>query len=170
MSQTARILIVVAVVAAIVLVLAGIGIWQIMQPAPPADIPIEGMIHIYVGGAFEANTSPAEIDKLPRASFKDAEEGKTQEGAWLKDVILKYVDAGVLSPTSEIRVQGAHRKNGEAKTATITWAETTDENNHVLLDISGDGLTVKLVSTLPRLDTRDEWVQGVSRIDVVTKP
>ena len=40
----------------------------------------------------------------------------------------------------------------------------------MILDVSGDGLTVKLVSTLPRLDTRDEWVQGVSRIEVVTQP
>jgi len=170
MTQTTRILIVVGIVAVVALALAGVGVWQVLQTAPPADTPVEGMIHIYLDGTFRANTSPAEIAALPQASFQDAEEGKTQEGAWLKDVILQHVDAGALSPASEIRLQGAHRQSSQAKTAAVTWAEATDEGNHVLLDVSGDGLAVKLVSTLPRLDTRDEWVQAVSRIDVVTRP
>ena len=170
MSQNIRILIVVGIVVFIGLMLAGLGVWQLMQPAPPASAPTEGLIHVYVDGAFKANTSPAEIDKLPKTSFTDAEQGKSQEGPWLKDVILKYVEARSLSPTSEVRVEGAHRTDGAAKTVIITWAEATDERNHVILDVSGDGLTVKLVSTLPRLDERAEWVQGVSRIEVVTQP
>ncbi|MBU0493318.1 MAG: hypothetical protein KKA73_00550 [Chloroflexi bacterium] len=170
MTQTTRILIVVVIVVVIALALASLGIWQLLQPAPPASTPAEGMIHIYVDGAFRANTSPAEIAGLPQGAFQDAEEGKTQEGAWLKDLIARHVDVGNLSPVSEIRVQGAHRQTGEARTAAVTWVEAQDEGNHVILDVSGDGLAVKLVSTLPRLDTRDEWVQAVSRIDVVTRP
>jgi hypothetical protein len=38
----------------------------------------------------------------------------------------------------------------------------------VMFDLSGRG-TLKLVSTLERLDVRDEWVQDVDKIEV-TQP
>jgi len=37
--------------------------------------------------------------------------------------------------------------------------------NYVMFDLSNRG-TLKLVSVLPSLDTRDEWVQDVDSIEV----
>jgi hypothetical protein len=37
----------------------------------------------------------------------------------------------------------------------------------VLFDLSGRG-TLKLVSKLPQLDIRDEWVQDVDKIEIIT--
>ncbi len=39
------------------------------------------------------------------------------------------------------------------------------EQNMVMFDLSNRG-TLKLVSLLEKLDTRDEWVQDVDRIEV----
>ena len=171
MSQNTRIIIVVAVI----LLLAGaVALYGILGQKrlenASQDAPQEGMIHVYVDGKFVANVLPSDLNELPAASFKDIEEGKTQEGWWLRDVALLYVDEGKLSDSSEITVGGVRSTTGDVKSATITWAEANDLNNNVMFDLSGDGQAIKLASTLERLDVRDEWVQGVSRIDITTKP
>jgi len=38
----------------------------------------------------------------------------------------------------------------------------------VMFDLSNRG-TLKLVSTMPKLDDRDEWIQDADRIEIVTK-
>ena len=48
-----------------------------------------------------------------------------------------------------------------------TWAEADDEGNHVMFDLSNQG-TLKFVSTLEQLDTRDEWVQVVDSIEITS--
>ena len=49
--------------------------------------------------------------------------------------------------------------------AGLTWEQADSPENNVLFDLSSRG-TLKLVSTIAGLDTRDSWVQDVDRIEV----
>jgi len=168
MSQRTRILIVVGALAILAIILAVVGFASQSQTAQaPAATPQPGMIHLYVDGTFVANVSPLDMKKLPAASFKDKEQGKEQGGWWLRDVIRLYVKESQLSPQSKITVTGTRQG---AKTATVTWAEALDPANNLAFDLSSDGQSIKLASTLDRLSTRDSWVQGVTQIDIQTKP
>ena len=168
MSQKTRILIVVGALVLIAVILTVAGFASQRQTAQaPAATPQPGMIHLYVDGAFVANVSPADMQKLPAASFKDKEQGKEQGGWWLRDVIRLYVKETQLSPQAKIQVTGTRQGT---KTAAVTWAETLDPANNLAFDLAGDGQSVKLASTLDRLSTRDSWVQGVTRIDIQTQP
>jgi len=171
MSQKTRILIVVGALVLIAVILAVAGFVSQKQTAvpAPATTPQPGMIHLYLDGAFVANISPAEMQKLPAASFKDKEEGKDQGGWWLRDVIRLYMKESMLSPNSRITVSGV-RKGTEKKSAAVTWAEALDPANNLAFDVSGDGQSVKLASTLDRLSTRVSWIQGVTQIDIQTQP
>jgi hypothetical protein len=169
MSQKIRVLIVVGALLLVAVILAIVGFTLQRQAAQaPMATPQPGMIHLYVNGAFVANVSPADMQKLPSASFKDKEEGKLQEGWWLRDVVRSYVQETKLSPNSRITVTGS--RQGTEKSATVTWAEALDPANNLAFDLAGDGQSVKLASTMDQLSTRDEWVQGVSRIDIQTQP
>lgn len=126
------------------------------------------MITLFIDGVLKARVMPADLERTPRASFTEPERGKVLEGWLLKDVINLYSDGGQLSEGSEITVFGTGVKRGE-KTATLAWKDILDPDAHVLLHRSQDGQSLKLVSTLEALDTRDEWVQGVRRIDINTK-
>lgn len=168
MSQKARIAVVIAVLAMIALVLALVSLPGRQTTA--TEEPQEGRIHLYVDGAFRANVDPAVIADVEQGSFADREEGKEQAGPWADALILAYVDARTLRPASTVTISGIRSSTGDAKSATLTWGQISDRNNHVLFDIAGSGDSVKLVSTLDSLDTRDEWVQGVARIEIVTKP
>jgi hypothetical protein len=168
MSQRTRILIVVGALVILAVILAVVGFASQSQTAQaPAATPQPGMIHLYVDGAFVANVSPADMKNLPAASFKDKEQGKEQGGWWLRDVIRLYVKESQLSPQSKITVTGTRQGT---KTATVTWAEALDPTNNLAFDLAGDGQSVKLASTLDRLSTRDSWVQGVTQIDIQTRP
>lgn len=170
MSQKARVLIVVGFLLLVAIAFGAYGLLaqQRMASLPPAT-PQPGMVHVYVDGAFVANVAPADLEKLPPASFNDLEEGKAQEGWWLRDVVRLYVKEGQLSPQSEIAVSGV-RQASEAKTAVVTWAEALEPANNLAFDLAGDGQSMKLVSTMTRLSTRDQWVQGVNKIEIKTKP
>jgi hypothetical protein len=76
-------------------------------------------------------------------------------------VILLYVNAGKLDADSLVTVSSSSRD----KSATLTWTEVDDPANWVMFDLSNRG-TLKLVSVLEELDTRDEWVQDVDRIEI----
>ena len=168
MSQKTRILIVVGALPLIAVILAVAGLASQRQTAQaPAATPQPGKIHLYVDGAFVANVLPEDLKGLAAASFKDKEQGKEQGGWWLRDVIRLYVQETRLSPQSKITVTGTRQGT---KTATITWAETLDPANNFAFDLSGDGQSVKLASTLDRLSTRDSWVQGITQIDIQTRP
>lgn len=170
MPQKSRILIVVGALALVAVVLAVYGILaQRSTTSAPASTPQPGMIHLYVDGVFAANVLPADMGQLPAASFKDTEEGKEQGGWWLRDVIKLYVKESKLTPATQITVTGL-RKGAEKKSATVTWAQALDSANNLALDLAGDGQSVKLASTMPGLNTRDQWIQGVSQIDVQVKP
>jgi hypothetical protein len=101
------------------------------------------------------------LESLEQASFKDAEEGKTQEGWMLRDVLRLHLTDEQLVPETQITVSSSSRE----KSATLTWAEVDTTENMVMLDLSGRG-TLKLVSKLERLDVRDEWVQDTDKIEV----
>ena len=128
-----------------------------MPTAAPGSIPIT------VNGNLTASFTPEAIGNLPETSFEDAEEGKTQEGWLLADILTYYLD-DPLPEAATILVRSNHRE----KEATLTWAEVADTANYVMFDLSGRG-TLKLVSLLPRLDTRDEWVQDADEI-IITLP
>lgn len=170
MSQKTRILIVVGV---LVLIAVALGVFGTISQSQTAQMPVTTpqpwMIHLYVDGAFTANLLPSEMQKLGTASFVDKEQNKTQSGYWLKDVIRAYVKESALSPTSQIIVTGV-RQGTEKKSATLTWAEVLDPANNVLFSPSNDGTSVKIAASLERLSTRNDWVQGLTQIDVKTKP
>ncbi len=169
MSQKNRILIIVGVLAIVAIALGLLGWFRARPPVSTAE-PEPGRIHVYVDGRFTANVDPTQVSALPSASFKDAEKGNTQEGPRLADVILLYVDESKLQSDSSISVSGVQPSNDQTKQVTLTWGQVTDQAGNVLLDYSAAGDSLKLVSTLPGLDTRDDWVQGIQRIEVTTHP
>ena len=170
MSQKLRILLVVGVLALIAISLAVFGsVAQNQIAQVPITTPQPGMIQLYVDGVFVANLLPTETQKLPAASFVDKEQGKTQSGYWLRDVIRLYVKETSLTASSQIIVTGV-RQGTEKKIATLTWVETLDPANGVLFSPSNDGTSVKIAAMMERLSTRNDWVQGLTQIDVKTKP
>lgn len=120
-----------------------------------------GSIPIYVDGQFTASFIPTDLEVLELVSFVDAEEGKTQEGWLLSDVIKIYIATGDLEPETEITVTSSSRD----KSVTLSWSKVDDLDNMVMFDLSGRG-TLKLVSTMQGFDTRDDWVLDVDRIEI----
>ncbi|MFC2031406.1 hypothetical protein ACFLWA_11865, partial [Chloroflexota bacterium] len=125
----------------------------------PTVVP--GSIPIRLEGQVVGSFGPTDLDVLGQTSFVDAEESKIQEGWLLSDVILLHVEANQIESSSPIVVISSSR----GRSAELDWSEVEDPANHVILDMSGRG-TLKLVSTLERLDTRDEWVQDVDSIEI----
>ena len=165
MSQRTRIFI--AVAAVLVIIGAVLGFDQIRRTQQAAAQPdlVPGAIPIYVDGNLAAGFVPDDLDQLDGASFVDDEEGKTQEGWLLRDVLLLYVDPKGLTPDTVITVSSSSRD----KSVDLTWAEVDNPDNMVMFDVSGRG-TLKLVSRgIEKLDVRDEWVQDVDRIDIETQ-
>ena len=165
MSQRTRIFI--AVAAVLVIIGAVLGFDQIRRRQQAAAQPdlVPGAIPIYVDGNLAAGFVPDDLDQLDGASFVDDEEGKTQEGWLLRDVLLLYVDPKGLTPDTVITVSSSSRD----KSVDLTWAEVDNPDNMVMFDVSGRG-TLKLVSRgIEKLDVRDEWVQDVDRIDIETQ-
>jgi hypothetical protein len=158
MTQKTRI--VVAVIVLIVLVVAILGIEALRRGQSEPELA-PGSIPIYLDGKLVGGFVPDDLGQLEQVSFVDAEDGKTQEGWRLSDVLLLHVKERVLEPDSIIVVSSSSRN----KSAELTWAEVRDPANWVMFDLSGRG-TLKLVSVLERLDVRDEWVQDVDRIEV----
>jgi hypothetical protein len=154
-----RALIAVAAIVVVVGVVLGIDLWQRSR----AVVLEPGSIPIYLDGNLRGGFLPADLETLEQASFVDAEEGKTQEGWLLRDILLLRLKGSALQPDSKIVVRSSSRD----KSVELTWAEVDDVTNMVMFDLSGRG-TLKLVSTLERLDVRDEWVQDVDRIEVFT--
>jgi hypothetical protein len=124
---------------------------------------VPGAIPIRLDGRLIGSFSPDNLEQLEKVSFVDAEEGKTQEGWLLRDVILLHVVSDKLEPDSSITVTSSSR----AKSRQLTWTEVDDPANSVMFDLSSRG-TLKLVSVLEGFDTRDEWVQDVDSIDIAT--
>ena len=161
MNQTKRILIAIAILVVIGGVVLGLEAIR-RQRVTEADLE-PGSIPIYVGGDMEAAFTPEDLESVEQVSFQDAERGKTQEGWMLRDVLLLHLSEESLMPETQITVISTSRD----KSAQLTWAEVDDQENMVMFDLSGRG-TLKLVSKLDKLDTRDEWVQDTDRIEIET--
>lgn len=170
MSQKTRILI--AIVTLVVLVGAVLGADALRRAmgkpaegggAEPTLAP--GSIPIRVDGRLVGSFNPADLEQMEKTSFTDAEEGKAQEGWMLRDVLRLHVQDDQLQANSLITVSSSSR----AKSAQLTWAEVDEPANWVMFDLSSGRGTLKLVSVLDRLDTRDEWVQDVDSIEI-TRP
>jgi hypothetical protein len=134
------------------------------KPAGTSTPLPAGSIPIYLNGTLIGGLVPADLEKLKMVSFVDAEAGKTQEGWLLKDVLLLYIQSDELKPDTQVTVSSS----SEEKSAQVSWQEAENEENMVMFDLSNRG-TMKLVSKLPRLSTRNYWVQDVDKIEVVTK-
>jgi hypothetical protein len=164
MNQNKRMAIAVAILVVIVGVVLGVDFLQRRNAAAqaPAEIP-PGSIPIYINGQFVASFVPDDLSQLDSASFVDAEEGKTQDGWLLQDVLLLYIGEDNLQSNIQITVSSSSHN----KAQTLTWAEVENRQNMVLFDLSGRG-TLKLVSTIPGFDVRDAWIQDVDKIEVTT--
>jgi hypothetical protein len=158
MSQRKRILIAVCIVVVLVGVILGIDALRRGMRGP--ELPA-GSIPIYVDGELVGGFTPDDLEQLEMTSFVEPEKGKTQEGWLLRDVLLIHVDEADLQPDTLITVSSSSRE----KSAQLTWAEVSNPDNMVMFDLSNRG-TLKLVSVLEKLDTRDEWVQDTDKIEV----
>ena len=166
MTQRTRILIAAGVLVVLVAVILGIDALQRASGEPsakgePTGAP--GAVPIRLDGKLVGSFIPADLERLEKVSFVEPEEGKTQEGWLLRDVIRLYIEPDKLDSGTLITVSSSSRD----KSAHVTWAEVDHVANYVMFDLSNRG-TLKLVSVLPELDTRDEWVQDVDSIEVAT--
>jgi hypothetical protein len=164
MDQKKRILLAGGILVVILGIVLGVDFLQRQQAAAqaPADMP-PGSIPIYVDGSFVASFVPDDLSRLPAASFVDAEEGKTQDGWLLRDVLFLYLGEDNMQDRSLVTVSSSSRE----KSKTLTWAEVELQDNMVLFDLSGRS-TLKLVSKIPGFDIRDSWVQDVDKIEITS--
>ena len=81
----------------------------------------------------------------------------------LRDVLLLTLKEDDLEAGTLITVSSSSQN----KAAQLSWAEVNEPANMVMFDLAGRG-TLKLVSLLDRLGTRDQWVQDVDKIEVAS--
>lgn len=166
MSRQTRIRLAIAVAAVFAAILVVVNVFQRDESTPviPADAatPLPGTIALYHNDGIVTFFTSSTLQGLDEYSFEDAEENKRQGGALLRDIILLYVDEAELSDDTLITVSSSTRD----KSVTLSWAQVTNPDNHVLFDPALSG-TLKLVSSsLENLDTRAEWIQDTDRIEI----
>jgi hypothetical protein len=165
MKQSKRIVIAVLILSGILAIILGVD-WQLRRaaslqvstatPLPPGSVPI------YLNGTLVGGFAPSDLEKLQKVTFTDTIENKPQDGWLLRDVVLLYIPAQRLQPETQVVVSSSSRD----KKADLTWMEIQNQDNMVMFDLSNRG-TLKLVSAaLPKLDTREEWVQDADRIEI----
>jgi hypothetical protein len=171
MKQRTRIFVGIGVLAFIVLIVGGVELLRrkaVVSPAvthgqnAPVVTLVPGSIPIYVDSQLTAGFSPDGLSQLKKVSFVEAAEGVTEEGWLVRDVLLLYLPPESFEPDTQIIVSSTSR----GKTAQLTWAEVSAEENMVMFDLANRG-TLKLASKLEKLDTREEWVQDVDKIEVI---
>ena len=167
MSQRNRILIGVLILIIVLGVFFGLDLFQYWKVTAAQEKPSDvanGGIPVYLDGDLASMFTPDDLSYLSIQSFVEAEEGKTEEGWLLRDVLILHVNEELLLPDSIIIVSSTSRE----KSARLSWGEVREVENMVLFDLSGRG-TLKLVSRLDKLDLRDEWVQDVEKIEIETR-
>jgi hypothetical protein len=167
MTQKTRIGIGLLVLLVIVGAVLGIEAWrranaESQQVGEVVLLP--GSVPIYLDGQLVAGFQPTDLEQLTEVSFVDAEEGKTQQGWLLRDVVLLHVQRKRLKANSLITVSSS----SSGKSAQVTWAQADEPSNWVMFDLAGRG-TLKLVSVLEGLKTRNQWVQDVDKIEIISK-
>lgn len=162
MTTWKRIAIALGVIVFIIIVVLGVDYLQRQFTAKENNQAIPaGSIPIYLDGDLVGAVVPADLEHLEKVSFKDAEEGKKQEGWLLRDVVQLFLAADSLRSDSQVTVSSTSR----GKSVLLDWADIENADNMVVLDLANNG-TLKLVSLLENLDSRDEWIQEVERIEV----
>jgi len=163
MSQTRRLIIAVAILVFLVGIVLGVDALRGKSTANSIDITVEaGDIPIYVSGELLAAFNGDDLNDIQQMQFIDKEEGKTQEGWLVSSVFNQFFETDDFSDVLQIVFTSSSRN----KSITLTWEEIRNPDNMVLFDLSGRG-TLKLVSLLERLDTREEWIQDVDKIEVI---
>jgi hypothetical protein len=168
MTQRTRIVLAIAALAAMVLGVLGVDALRrrtgtaLAPEGEPTLLP--GSIPIYLDGRLVGGFQPTDLQDLQEVSFVDTEDGVAQQGWLLRDVLQLHIDVRQLKPDNRIEVSSSSRN----KAAELTWSEVEDAQNWVMFDLSNRG-TLKLVSVLEKLDTREEWVQDTDRIEVTTQ-
>jgi len=157
MKQRLRIIIALAILMAALGVVMGVEAWRRQQ----TTVLEPGSIPVYVDGQLVGQLREKDRERLEMVSFVDAEEGKMQEGWMLRDMLLLVFERDELRPETQVVVSSS----SQDKSASLTWAELESPDAMVMFDLAGRG-TLKLVSKLERLDTRNEWVQDVDKIEV----
>ena len=110
MTQKTRIGIGVVVLLVIVGAVLGIEAWrranaESQQVGEVVLLP--GSVPIYLDGQLIAGFQPTDLEQLTEVSFADAEEGKTQQGWLLRDVVLLHVQRKRLKANSLITVSSS---------------------------------------------------------------
>jgi len=165
MQQKNRILLVVMILVVIVGVVIGVDTLtrRRIEAQSSGETPAES-IPILADGVLVARFVPGDLETLEKVSFVDEEEGKTQEGWMLRDVLLIYLDASQLMPDNEITVSSSSR----GKAVSMRWDSIENVDNMVIFDLSGRG-TLKLVSKMEGLNIRNDWLQDVDQIEVYNR-
>jgi hypothetical protein len=163
MSQRNRMPLAVVILCVLVAVIVGVDALSRLRTASLPETPPPGSVPIYLDGRLVGSITATDLEPISKVSFVEAAEGVEQSGWLLRDVILLHVARDKLKPESLIRVSSCQNKAAEN-----TWAEADDPANRVMFDLSNRG-TLKLVSLLEKLDTREEWVQDTDRIEVTTR-
>ena len=167
MSQRVRVLIAIGILIVLVAAVLGIeGLRRLLSPASPSeDLALSpGDIPIYLDEQLMAGFGPDDLDQLETLSFVDDEKGKLQQGWLLYEVLLQHMEADVLMPDYSILVSSS----SEGTSAQLTWVEANNEAHMVMLSLTNRG-TLKLVSLLEVLDTRDEWVVDADKIEIFSQ-
>jgi hypothetical protein len=168
LSQRTRIFIALGILALVAVLVLGVDALRRNAPSGPALGPeptlVPGGIPIKLDGRLVGSFTPADLNSLKQVSFTDPAEGVPQEGWLLRDIIALHVDVKQLKPDAQITVSSSSRK----KSALVTWAEADNAANLVMFDLSNRG-TLKLVSLMEKLSTRDQWVQDTDKIEIVTR-
>ena len=122
---------------------------------PPGSVPI------YLDDQLIAGIIADDLTELEAASFVDQEEGKTQKGWMLRDIVTLYIDISRMNPDTTITISSSSRE----KSKTLSWSEVSEPSNMVMFDLSNKG-TLKLVSLLEGFDTRKSWIQDVDKVEI----
>jgi hypothetical protein len=164
MSQKKRIVLAVLILCVLVGAILGTDALSRLRTASLPEALPPGSIPIYLDGRLMGSITAADLEPISKVSFVEAAEGVEQSGWLLRDVLLLRVPQDKLKPETLIRVSSSSRN----KAAEVTWAEAEDPAARLMFDLSNRG-TLKLVSLLEKLNTRDEWVQDTDRIEVTTR-
>jgi hypothetical protein len=159
-----RLISVLLLIFAIIVIVIGVTSVQrllVTQPSGTSTPLPAGSVPIYLNGEFMGAFTPNFLARLPTVQFTDVYEDRMQDGWLLSEVVLAVVPQQKLKSETLVVVSSSSRE----KSAQLTWAEVEDPANYVMFDLSNRG-TLKLVSVLPKLDGRNEWVQDVDRIEI----
>jgi hypothetical protein len=168
MSQRTRIVVAIIVLLALVGGVLAVDALQRTNSGASATSGVPtvpaGNIPVYVDAQLAGSFGPDDLAALTKVSFVEPVDGQTEEGWLLRDALLLVVDRATLRPETRLVVISSSR----GKQAEVTWAEADNPDNFVMFDLSNRG-TLKLASVLPKLDTREEWVQDVDRVEILTR-